>query len=520
MTDYDPFDPKVAVVDAGGSDYPKAPPYHPDENYPEYPFDSGDVSQSDNRAYRAVREGFKLLGLDASNFGTPEWNPLADVIRPGDRVVLKPNFVQHVNYSEKDYNSVVVHGSVIRAVLDYAWKALKGEGTLVVADAPLWDADFNEIVRRIGLDKVIDFYSSKGIKVELMDLRRMTVVQENGLVVKRQYRGGEERKYRIIDLNGISAFSDFEQYSSRLNGMDYDRMETVRHHSNGRHEYCVSQEILDADVLISMPKLKTHKKAGVTLAMKNLVGVNVDKNFLPHYRIGTPSEGGDEYPDVHGFFRKAAHKFLRFCIDTLLMRAERIAVPLLKPLFKVIGWINRKVQRNRPEVSLPSTHPGYNQMVINSVYKFLLGSEIRAGNWEGNDTIWRMILDLNQIAMYADKDGKLADKPSRRIFVVLDGIVGGEGDGPMNPDPVYGGALLCGFNAFHVDRAAVRLMGLREEKVKTVSMASKAKRPLYDGRDTVILSNKDEWKGNIEYKHSLKFKPHYAWPSIAGGERQ
>ena len=34
------------------------------------------------------------------------------------------------------------------------------------------------------------------------------------------------------------------------------------------NEYCISNTILDADVIINIPKLKTHKKAGITVCLK------------------------------------------------------------------------------------------------------------------------------------------------------------------------------------------------------------------------------------------------------------
>jgi len=42
--------------------------------------------------------------------------------------------------------------------------------------------------------------------------------------------------------------------------------------------------------LYSIPKMKVHGKVGVTLNLKGLVGVNTDKNYLIHYRVGTPKE--------------------------------------------------------------------------------------------------------------------------------------------------------------------------------------------------------------------------------------
>src|SRR5687768_17691117 len=67
-------------------------------------------------------------------------------------------------------------------------------------------------------------------------------------------------------------------------------------HGKGRHRYLVAKDVLDADVVINLPKLKTHRKAGVTCALKNLIGINGNKEFLPHHRVGGAEAGGDCYP--------------------------------------------------------------------------------------------------------------------------------------------------------------------------------------------------------------------------------
>ena len=45
-----------------------------------------------------------------------------------------------------------------------------------------------------------------------------------------------------------------------------------------------------------------------------------------------------------------------------------------------------------------------------------------------------MTVDLLRIFIYADKEGNLQNTPSRKILSIVDGIIGGEGDGPLNPD--------------------------------------------------------------------------------------
>ena len=54
--------------------------------------------------------------------------------------------------------------------------------------------------------------------------------------------------------------------------------------------------MLAADLIVNLPKMKTHQKAGVTGALKNLVGCNGEKAFLVHYLKGRPCDGGDEFP--------------------------------------------------------------------------------------------------------------------------------------------------------------------------------------------------------------------------------
>ena len=43
-----------------------------------------------------------------------------------------------------------------------------------------------------------------------------------------------------------------------------NRSETIRHHHDDVQEYMISQTVLSSDVIISMPKLKVHKKTGAS----------------------------------------------------------------------------------------------------------------------------------------------------------------------------------------------------------------------------------------------------------------
>lgn len=141
----------VAAYSSSAAFYPKNAPFNPASRYPEIPWD--EVSAERNIAYESVRACFRQAGLDIERFHTPEWNPLSVLIRPGETILLKPNLVKESHPRDPEgWQYVLTHGSVIRAVADYVWKALGSRGKVILADAPQTDSSFSEIVRVLGLD--------------------------------------------------------------------------------------------------------------------------------------------------------------------------------------------------------------------------------------------------------------------------------------------------------------------------------------------------------------------------------
>src|SRR5690349_4679474 len=104
----------LVAIHRGDASYAKTPPFHAGEKYPECPTTGSEA----NPAYAAVRGVLQLLGLDQARFGTREWNPLGEIIVPGDTVLLKPNLIResHLLYQDQ-WEQVITHGSVVRAVL-------------------------------------------------------------------------------------------------------------------------------------------------------------------------------------------------------------------------------------------------------------------------------------------------------------------------------------------------------------------------------------------------------------------
>jgi uncharacterized protein (DUF362 family) len=92
-------------------------------------------------------------------------------------------------------------------------------------------------------------------------------------------------------LGQHSAFHEISNLCHLLYGAEYETSELRSHHHDDIHEYLISRTVIEADCVINLPKLKTHKKTGITVSMKNLVGINGNKNWLPHHREGTPAQG-------------------------------------------------------------------------------------------------------------------------------------------------------------------------------------------------------------------------------------
>ncbi len=478
---------QVTVFQSETAVYPSAAPYHPAEAYPEYGF--SEVGSEANAAYAAVRQCFRLAGLDAEHFGTPDWNPLSSLIRPGETVLLKPNMVKEKHPRDPEgWQYVVTHGSVIRAVADYIWKALEGRGRLLLADAPQTDSSFSALVRVLGLDSLAEFYRSHGLNLEVIDLRQEEWVSEAGVIVSRHKVEGDPEGGVALNLGSASEFVGHAGEGNYY-GADYDSGQVNHHHSGGRHEYLISGSVIKCDVLFSLPKLKCHKKAGVTATLKNLVGVNADKNWLPHHTEGAPEKGGDEHPQPG-----AKHRLER-----------SVAAGLRRVIVKFPGvgpWLMQRARRVGTHVF------GDTETVI------------RSGNWFGNDTIWRMCLDLNKVVAYGNHDGSLREprlENRKRHYALVDGIIAGESRGPMNPDPVAAGVLLFGIEPPTVDAACAYFMGFDPDKVPIVSHAFATRGyPLtaHAWRDTVVRSNVAAWNGKLESisdEATFHFEPHFGW---------
>jgi uncharacterized protein (DUF362 family) len=186
-----------------------------------YPLLSGcdDPPRWERDAYRKS-ESSRVAILGAKNYQ----EPLRDIISHGIKlfhpdvkgkaIVLKPNLV------EFDAKGVInTNPLVVEATID-AFKVL-GARDVIVAEGPGHRRDNEYLVRASGL---------------------YDVIREHGV----QY----------VDLNS-----------------DDVRPTKLRSRYTDLQQLYLPETLFKADLLVSMPKLKTHHWAGVTLSMKNMFGV-------------------------------------------------------------------------------------------------------------------------------------------------------------------------------------------------------------------------------------------------------
>ena len=131
------------------------------------------------------------------------------------RVLLKPNLVEYSAAAPINTNPVL-----IAAVIDSLYRM--GASSVCVGDGPGHIRDTEMLLWESGLAEQL---STVG-RVEFVDLNFDSV-------------------HRIVPKGGTTSFA----------------------------ELWLPEAVLSADIVISMPKIKTHHWAGVTLSMKNLFGV-------------------------------------------------------------------------------------------------------------------------------------------------------------------------------------------------------------------------------------------------------
>lgn len=347
-----------------------------------------------------------------------------NLIPAGARVLIKPNFVLHHNQGNGGMDPMITHQSVVKEVTHAVLQTAAAE--VVVGDAPIQTADFGALLEVTGLGEWAEALQKidsrfKGVK----DFRRTTARYVNGVRVAEENVLPED-DFVLFDLGSDSLLEPITDEKDDFRVTCYDPRLMAKTHGKGRHRYLVARDVLEADVVINLPKLKTHKKAGITCALKNLIGINGNKEYLPHHRIGGTNLGGDCYPGD-----SRVKRMLEYAAD----------------------------QQNTTDSGTVGRVWGGVATQLNRVLHLMGDSLGIEGSWIGNDTIWRTGLDLNRVLLYGETDGSMSSETRRRVVHLADAVIAGQGDGPLSPQPLPLGLLFAGNNAACMDWFGALLLG-------------------------------------------------------------
>jgi uncharacterized protein (DUF362 family) len=387
------------------------------------------VSYVESRSLDALRH--EIRAVLQSLLDCKYDNPLSALVERGQSVLIKPNMVRHYN-PKGALDAVVTAPEVCQVLAELADDAVGSTGNVLIADSPQNDCDFSLLLQRSGWEHVFQQLQEqcRG-RIELLDMRPESVVMRDGVIVERRRLPGDPLGEESIKLGEISAFQGSGIDPSRLRGSDYDPSVTTSSHADGSHTYSICRSFLFADMLIVVPKVKTHKKVGLSLAMKNIVGIVGEKNCLPHHTAGFPFNGGDEYPSVKAW-----------------PLARQWAIERARPLLAAGRWTPFFRGLRKAESAL-----------LPEIVQ-------RSGNWWGNDTAWRMVVDLVSILRQRRSD---LGKPT---LFVYEGLTAGAGEGPLAPDPVELGLLAASMDPVAGDWCIAKEIGFEPSSAPLLRQAA------------------------------------------------
>jgi len=434
-------------------------------------------------ALLCLRSLFSQAGLDRTKQDGVDWNPLGDIIHEGEKVVVKPNWVYHHNRSGHGLDCLITHTSVIEALLHYVVKARPK--SILICDAPVQGCNFDALMASSGVSDMVERFTVNGVKVQVEDLR-LTVRRGEKL----SDQGIEDcrpiENYILYDLGRDSILEGITSDDPGFRITMYNPDLLKRTHAHGRHQYLIAREVMEADVMINVPKLKTHKKACITGALKNVVGINGHKGYLPHHRKGGSLREGDCY---------RGNSLMKTFIEEALDATNRAQSTGGR------GALACVVRAGMAVAKLLGEDDNYD------------------GSWYGNDTVWRMTMDLQRLLHYGSSDGTLSDQVQRKVITLTDAIIAGEGDGPLSPVPTGLGMMTLGINPPALEWVHAILMGLDPRGIALTREAFMPHRyPLVDFSPEQIVIKMDGQEvsaGSLFALHGRKFCLPSGWQTTS-----
>lgn len=80
-------------------------------------------------------------------------------------------------------------------------------------------------------------------------------------------------------------------------------------------------------------------------------------------------------------------------------------------------------------------------------------------------------MDLNRIILFGKADGTISNQPQRTLYSLCDAVIGGEGEGPLKPEPYPLGFISFSNDSKLTDVCFGKLMGLNVDNVPLLKAA-------------------------------------------------
>ena len=226
----------------------------------------GTAIKKDTPSYNLVWQVVEDLGL-----GTHQ-NPLNDLINNGDKVLIKINMVT-------SSNGAYTEPAVIRPLVEMAVKA--GANHIQIGDGGVGMDScrgtmecFEKTNYKSFVNDLKSIYS--GIAIELVDFNNKNKWQWINLYNKSSFAGSGYTDAHLGSPDLSKPLADTDYYKT-----------TDRFGKNPQGQpmgwYAISEYILDADVIINVPKLKVHSQMILTNAIKNHVGSTIEDTRTGYY---------------------------------------------------------------------------------------------------------------------------------------------------------------------------------------------------------------------------------------------
>jgi uncharacterized protein (DUF362 family) len=332
-------------------------------------------------------------------------NPLGGLIKPGDTVVIKPNWS-----TQYEFPFPITHPSIVYPLVEFALKA--GAAKVNIVEAPMT------------LTRACGWYWSSAM-TGAFALAEQLSKQHGGAEVN--FIDGNDDDFVWVDVGEASELRDYDFAAldhDGHTGFGKDMFFDVEDHKGYKpHQYrrglaAVARSYLESDVFINVPKLKVHGYTGITIALKNLMGLNVRSTLhkMPIDVIRAYEARSDFKECLESPMRDIPH-------------FDRVK----------IGDFSEQTQKKR-------YHTGF-----------------------GNDVLWRSLADLNKIIIYADSDGVMHKTPQRRCLSVVDGIVGIEKEGPVSGHIVHSKCVVAGRDPVCVDAVCAHLIGWNPQMLNLIT---------------------------------------------------